>query len=197
MRSRIMPAVGLDLGFAGAAEEAEAAALALEVGPAADQAPGLIIEVGKLDLQPAFGGRRALAENLEDQPGAVDDLGPDLVLQVLLLDRGQRANRRSADARPRAFASSASSSTWPLPSRVAGRTARTRNGVRRHDVDADRFGKPFGFLEPRLGRAPRALARKLGHGDHRALAARDLDRAIAVEIVQASLLRLSRRSARG
>src|SRR5262245_48700306 len=79
------PAVGLDLGFTGAAEEAEAAALALEVGPAPHQASRLIIEMRELDLQPSFGGGGALAENLKDQPGPVDDFGADFVLEVFLL----------------------------------------------------------------------------------------------------------------
>ena len=81
------PAVGLDLGLARAAEEAEAAALALEVGPAAHQPPRLIVEMGELDLQPPFRRRRPLAEDLEDQAGAVDHLGLGRRLQVLLLDR--------------------------------------------------------------------------------------------------------------
>src|SRR5262245_43769232 len=81
--------IGLDLRFAGTAEKAEAASLPLEVGPAAHQPPRLIFEMGKLDLKLTLGGRRALAENLEDQSGPVDHLGANLVLEVLLLDRGQ------------------------------------------------------------------------------------------------------------
>ncbi len=45
--------------------------------------------MGKLDLQPPLGGRRALAENLEDQPGAVDHLGVERGLQIALLDGGE------------------------------------------------------------------------------------------------------------
>src|SRR3546814_16003205 len=84
------PAVGFDLRFAGAAEKAEAAALAFEVGPTPHQPPGLIIEMRQLDLEPPFGGRRALAEDFEDQPGAVDHLGLERGFAVALLDRRQR-----------------------------------------------------------------------------------------------------------
>ncbi len=84
------PPVGFDLGFARAAEEAEAAALPLEVGPASDQASRLIVEMGQFDLQPPFGRCGPLAEDFEDQAGAVDDLALGFVLQRLLLDRSQR-----------------------------------------------------------------------------------------------------------
>ena len=82
--------VGFDLGLAGAAEEAEAAALPFEVGPAPHQSPGLIIEMGQLDLQPPFRRRGALPEYLEDEAGAVDHLGLGRGLEIALLNRGDR-----------------------------------------------------------------------------------------------------------
>ena len=179
------PAIGLDLGFAGTAEEAEAAALALEVGPAADQPAGLIVEMRELDLEPPFRGCRPLAENFEDQAGAVDHFGAGFVFQILLLDRGQGGvdNHqsglvllcRSGDLLDLALAEQ---------SRRTDRADADRTPPR--DDDADRFCEALGFVEPGLGRAPGAVARKFRRDHQRPLPARDLDRAIAVEAIQGS-----------
>ncbi len=84
------PPVGLDLRFARAAEKAEAAALALKVGPRPDQAAFLIDEMGELDLEAPFPRPRALPENLQDETGAVEHLGVPRRLEVPLLDRRER-----------------------------------------------------------------------------------------------------------
>ena len=70
-RLPMQAAVGLELRFAGTAQ-ADAAALALEVGPAAHQARGHVLELRELDLQLAFVAARALREDVEDQAGAVE-----------------------------------------------------------------------------------------------------------------------------
>ena len=82
--------VGFDLRFAGTAHEAEAAALALEVGPGADETALLVAEMGEIDLKPPFARAGATPENLENQAGAVDHLGVERLLQIALLHRRER-----------------------------------------------------------------------------------------------------------
>src|SRR3546814_12794514 len=90
------PPVGLDLRFAGTAEEAETAALAFEVGPAAHEPTRLIIEMRELDLQAALGGRCAFAEGLEDQAGTAEHFRAACGFE---LARGNRAERRADGAK--------------------------------------------------------------------------------------------------
>ena len=87
-------AVDLDLAFAGTAQEAEAAALAFQMGPGPHQAAALVFERGQLDLQAAFMRAGARAEDLEDQAGAVDHLGVPRRLEIALLHRASACRRR-------------------------------------------------------------------------------------------------------
>ena len=82
-------AVGLELCFAGSAQ-ANTALLPFQVGPAADQACGKMLQLGQFDLDLAFMALRALRKNIEDQAGAVDDTDLEHPFEIALLGRRQR-----------------------------------------------------------------------------------------------------------
>jgi hypothetical protein len=177
------PPVGLDLGFSRTSEEAEAAALPLEVGPAPDEAARLVIKMCELHLQPTFGGCSALSEDLENETGSVDHLRPDLFLQIFLLNRGQRGidDEESCAFLPREFGHFLD---LALPEEGRGPDRPNAKRSLGNDVDADRFRQAFRLLDARFSRAPGGFAGKFRDRDDRAFAARDLDRTIAVESVQ-------------
>jgi hypothetical protein len=83
------PAVGLELGLTRAAQ-ADAALLALEVGPAPHQAAGDVPQLRELDLELAFVAAGALREDVEDQGVAVEHAAADELLEVAFLARRER-----------------------------------------------------------------------------------------------------------
>ena len=142
--------VGLDLRLAGAAQEAEAAALAFEMGPGPHQARTLIVEVGEFHLQRAFPRGRTLAEDVEDQSGPVDHLAAPGTLEVALLHRRQRGiddrdrhvmfGHRAGLQRDLALAEQGGG---------AARTQRQDGGM--DDDEADRGAQPHRLGEARFG----------------------------------------------
>ena len=125
----------------------------------------------KLDLKPSLGGRGALAEDFEDEAGAVDDLGLGDVLDILLLDRGQR---RVDDQQMGIDLGGERLDLVELAlSEQAGR-ARGANAeaLAPDNVDADRSGQPGSLVEPRVERAHRLDVNAVGQHHQRAFAAR-------------------------
>src|SRR5262249_11260508 len=78
--------VSFDLGLARPAQEPEAAALTLKMGPGAHKPALLVVEVRKLHLQSALAGECALAEDLQDQPGSIEHLAVPRPFEIALLD---------------------------------------------------------------------------------------------------------------
>ena len=145
-------AVGLDLGFAGPTHEAEAAALALQMGPRPHQAAALIIQMRQFDLQRAFLGLGAAAEDFQDQAGAVENLGVPGLLEIALLDRRQRAiHHHQFDVVP----GDEPDDLLDLALAEIGRgpDLADRRDQRLRDREVDRARQADGFLQPRLGTA--------------------------------------------
>ena len=161
------PPVGLDLRLAGTAEKAEAAALPLEVGPGADQPALLIDEMGELDLQAPFPRPRALAEDFEDQPGAVEHLDVPRRLEIALLHRRQRM---IDDHQAGILGAYQPRQLLDLAGAEQGRRPRVRH--RHHparlDVEIDGGGEADRFIEACLRRSLDGIA---GLGDGSALPA--------------------------
>ena len=166
------PPVRLDLRFAWAPQEAEAAALPLQVRPAAHEPALLIVEMRQLHLQPTFRGRGALAEYLQDQPRPVDDLALELLFQVALLDGGERP---VDDHQLGLFLLAFGGDALDLALAEQGPRADVTNGKHEGlgDHYADRLRQTLGLFEPSVRILRLAPRSDVGTDDQRSRAAGD------------------------
>ena len=141
------------------------------MSPAADQSPGLVIEMSEFHLQPPLRGRGAFAEDFEDQPGAVDDLGLGDFLDRLLL---HRAKCRIDDQQMHVglFGEITNFLDLPLAEQARWPCRTDAETLAADHVDADGRRKPGGFVQTRLGRAHDLGVGTIGKHDQRAFAAR-------------------------
>ena len=127
------PAIGLELGLAGAAG-ADAAAEPRQLGADADQARQQVLQLRQLDLQLAFAGARAAGEDVENQLRAIDDLARQPLARVRAAAPATARCRRRRRRRRLRRRPAPASSTLPLPRNVAGsgfgRSCRTRSTTR-------------------------------------------------------------------
>jgi hypothetical protein len=88
IRPREHATVHLELGLGGAAAHAMSARAASPGGSTPARAATTGAAAGELDLQLALGAARALAEDVQDQLGAIEHADLPQPLEVALLDRG-------------------------------------------------------------------------------------------------------------
>ena len=84
------PPVNFDLAFPRPAQKAEAATLAFQVRPGPHQPRALIFQMRQFNLQAAFARAGPFAENLQDQPGAINHLAAPGAFQIALLHGAER-----------------------------------------------------------------------------------------------------------
>ena len=83
-------AVGFELCLARTTIADAATALTFEVGPAAHQARRDVLELRELHFELAFVAARALREDVEDQPRAIEHAALDEFFEIALLRRRER-----------------------------------------------------------------------------------------------------------
>ena len=124
------------------------------MGPGPHQARALVVEMRQFDLQRALLGRRALAEDVQDQAGAVDDLAAPGALQVALLHRRQR-RIDDRDRDPALGDRLALRGHLALAQQRGGPPAAQRQDRGMHHHQPDRRRQPDRLGQPLLGRAAR------------------------------------------
>src|SRR5690606_20350742 len=135
-----------------------------------------------------------LAENLEDQPGAVDHLPLELLLEVALLDCRQRTIDNH-EIGLLLLAGYRDPLDLPFAEQRAGphRANRNDRGIRYDDPDGER--EALGLLEPCLGILGAALAANIGANHQCPRAARNAALYVVVERQASSPSSSSSRSA--
>jgi hypothetical protein len=145
------PAVDFELALARPAEKAKTAALALEVGPRADQPRSLVRKRRQLDLQAALMSVCAGAEDFEDQTGPIDDLRLPAFFEVALLHRAE-GTIDDDDPDPVFADQFAEIFEGPAAQQAVRPWARDARNLGADDIKTDRSCEADCFLQPSFDR---------------------------------------------
>src|ERR1700730_16931744 len=111
------------------------------MGPRSNQSRFLVGEMGELDLQHAFTFSCSSSKNLEDQSGAIDDLGRKRIFEIALLHRRQAAIHDNEIDLFGAY-QSRELGGFAFAEVTRRPDLRKRSDLPRDNFNADRLGKP-------------------------------------------------------